>query len=173
MKAFFKWASLALLAVVLLYTLLVFVVGPVTYETRFEVDRPLADVWAVFHDETRLKDWLPGLQSIETVEGEPMTVGSRYRLTFVEEGSEVVMYETVTSVVPEREFAFLLTHEIVDSDITVSFEDLDGRTAVVTRNEVRGKGVLKPLMPLLKASMIERQQQGYDALKALIEADES
>jgi uncharacterized protein YndB with AHSA1/START domain len=172
MKTFLKWAAIAMLALVLLCTLAYFLVGPVQYETRFEVDKPVAVTWSVLMDEERASEWLGGLQSIETIEGEPKTVGSRHRLTFVENETEFVMEETVTAIVPEKEFSFLMTHEVMEADMRILLEGLGERTVVVTENEVRGKGLLKLVMPLMKAGMVSRQEQGYAVLKALIEAEE-
>jgi hypothetical protein len=45
------------------------------------------------------------------------------------------------------------------------------RSAIATTNSVRGRGLFKPIMPLMKSSMVDRSMRGYERLKAMIEAE--
>ncbi len=166
-----RWTAIAMVVVVAIYFVLTIAMPPTRYETRFEVDRPVDIAWGVFMDETRTVEWLPGLRSIETIRGEPGTVGSVHRMIFEEDGHRIEMEEEVVSVVKNREFAFRLTHEIMEADLVVRFEDLGERTRIVTTNEVRGRGLVRPLIPLMKSNMTQRQQEGYARLKAIIESE--
>ena len=101
--------ALVLLGLGVLGIILIGVISPeVTYTNSVTVEKPAAHAWAIFSDAEKLDRWLVGLESIETLEGEPMTEGSRYRLTFNVEGEEFIVTELVTDVQPVERFAFEL-----------------------------------------------------------------
>ncbi len=167
-----KWAGIVVGVLALLFGLAVLFTPPVEYETRVVVDRPVDVAWRVFADEDRTSEWLEGLKSIETISGQPQKAGSRFRLTFEEDGQEIVMEEEVLVWKDEEEFSFRLMHPMMNSDNTIRFTALgDDRTEIVSKTEVRGHPLFKPLLPLMKGAFVERNEQTYGRLKAIIEAE--
>lgn len=154
----------------LFYLLLILAVPATEFETRVEIDRPVAETWAVFMDASLAPAWMTGLAAIETLEGSPGTIGSRHRLVFDQDGQRIELEERVTRLVPEREIAFHISHDLLESDVSVRFDDLGGRTAITTTNTVVGSGLYKPLVPLAKDTMRERQLESYERLEALVES---
>lgn len=145
---------------------------PFTVETRVEVDRPVEQAWAVFADEDLITDWIGGLQKIEILEGEKGQVGSTYRLTFMENGDEVVINELITAFEPNKRMAFTIDHEIMYSDNEIRIEARgENKSEFISVSEMGGKGLfMKGLMAMGKSSVESRQQADYNRLKALIEA---
>ena len=143
------------------------------YETSFEVDRPVDVAWAVFSDEERMTEWMPGLIRMDLMEGEYETVGSKYRLVFDENGQTMEMIETITAIEPEEEFAFSFTMEeaLMEGEIRVLFEGQGERTTIRTENVVRGKSLMKIFVPLMREQMVARQELGYRQLADMIEAE--
>jgi len=167
-----KWAGIVVAGLLLLFGLAVLFAPAVQYETRVVVDRPVDACWRVFADDSRMGEWLTGFKSIETISGEPHQAGSRFRLTFEEDGQQIVFEEEVLVWKEEEEFSFRLEHAMMDSDNTIRFSDLgDGRTEIVSTSEVRGHPLFKPVLPLMKGSFVERNEQTYERLKAMIEAE--
>ena len=140
--------------------------------TTVLINRPLGDVYSCFMDKDKLDRWLTGFKSVETILGEPLTVGSKHRMVFSERGKEVEMVETVTSIKENEEFAFLLDHDCMSSENRVTFREVGGGTEITSTSSFQGKGLLwRLMMPLLKGSVRRRQQGDFEKLKRLIEGE--
>ena len=142
------------------------------FSVSLEVDKPIQHCWDILMDESRMAEWAIGFQSIETIEGEPMTVGSKHRLVFEERGKELVFIETVKVIDPPREFTFDLDHEVMNSTVSMTIESVGAeRTLLSSHTEGRPtKLLLKILMPFMVPQMKRRQFQQLENLKAIMEA---
>lgn len=169
MRTWLKGAIFVLVAVVLFYGIAYLIIPPTEFRVRVEVERPVGVAWHVFADESRMEDWLGGFQSLETIAGEPGEPGSRHRLTFVEDGQEIVFEEKVLSRVDYEEFSFRMTHPMMTGEYNIVFEGIDDRSAIVVDGKVTGEGFFRPIMPMMRASMVERVTADYERLKRLIE----
>ena len=142
------------------------------FSVSVEVDRPIQHCWDILMDESRMAEWAIGFQSIETIEGEPMTVGSKHRMVFEERGKELVFIETVKVIDPPREFTFDLDHEVMNSTVSMTLESVDAeRTLLSNHTDGRPtKLLLKIMMPFMVPQMKKRQFQQLENLKAIMEA---
>ncbi|MXY44262.1 MAG: hypothetical protein F4Y50_09505 [Dehalococcoidia bacterium] len=142
------------------------------FSVSLEVDKPIQHCWDILMDESRMAEWAIGFQSIETIEGEPMTVGSKHRLVFEERGKELVFIETVKVIDPPREFTFDLDHEVMNSTVSMTIESVGAeRTLLSSHTEGRPtKLLLKIIMPFMVPQMKRRQFQQLENLKAIMEA---
>lgn len=141
------------------------------YENEVVIDKPVATVWAVFTDESRMKDWLHGLVKVENLAGKPLEVGSKWRLEFDEDGKKVVIDEVVTAVEPNRRYAFDVSNELFTGPTDITFSEVDGRTKITATSRVVGANVLvRSFLRMAKPMMIEQSQKSYDALKRVCEA---
>ncbi|MYD50711.1 MAG: SRPBCC family protein [Dehalococcoidia bacterium] len=142
------------------------------FSVSLEVDKPIQHCWDILMDESRMAEWAIGFQSIETIEGEPMTVGSKHRMVFEERGKELVFIETVKVIDPPREFTFDLDHEVMNSTVSMTCESVGvERTLLSSHTEGRPtKLLLKIMMPFMVPQMKRRQFQQLENLKAITEA---
>ena len=142
------------------------------YSLSIEVDRPIEDAWEVYMDESRMREWLTGYRSMELIEGEPLTVGSKHRILFEDRGRDLVLEETVTAIDPPREFAFDLEHEIMSSSMRITLESIGpDRTRLVSTTETRSPKLLwKIILPFMTPQMRKRNRGDLEMLKAMIEA---
>lgn len=142
------------------------------FSVSVEVDRPIQHCWDILMDESRMAEWAIGFKSVETMEGEPMTVGSKNRMVFEERGKELVFIETIRVVDPPREFTFDLDHEVMESTVSMTCESLGAEsTRLSCYTEGRPpKLLLKILMPFMVPQMKKRQFQQLENLKAMMEA---
>ncbi len=142
------------------------------FSVCLEVDRPIQHCWDILMDESRMAEWAIGFQGIETIEGEPMTVGSKHRMVFEERGKELVFIETVKVIDPPREFTFDLDHEVMNSTVSMTLESV-GAERTLLSNHTDGrptKLLLKIMMPFMVPQMKKRQFQQLENLKAIMEA---
>jgi len=142
------------------------------FTVSVEVDRPMQHCWDILMDESRMAEWAIGFQSIETIEGEPMTVGSKHRMVFEERGKELVFIETVKVIDPPREFTFDLDHEVMNSTVSMTCESVGAeRTLLSSHTDGHPtKLLLKIMMPFMVPQMKKRQFQQIENLKAIMEA---
>ena len=142
------------------------------FSVSIEVDKPIQHCWDILMDESRMAEWAIGFKSVETIEGEPMTVGSKNRMVFEERGKEIVFIETIMVIDPPREFTFDLDHELMNSTVSMTFESLGAEmTRLSTYTEGRPPKLLfKIMMPFMVPQMKKRQFQQLENLKAMMEA---
>ena len=142
------------------------------FSVSLEVDKPIQHCWDILMDESRMAEWAIGFQSIETIEGEPMTVGSKHKMVFEERGKELVFIETVKVIDPPGEFTFDLDHEVMNSTVSMTLESV-GAERTLLSNHTDGrptKLLLKIMMPFMVPQMKKRQFQQLENLKAIMEA---
>ena len=70
------------------------------YRVSVEVNKPIEEAWEVLMDESKMGEWLEGYKGMELLEGEPLTVGSKHKMIFEEDGQELTFTETVTAISP-------------------------------------------------------------------------
>jgi len=112
------------------------------YESRVAIDLPRSEVWEKFNDESNMKKWLKGLESIELVEGERGKPGSRYRLVILNEGERIEIFETMREIRPQDLYSFTLDAEPLVNEVTVLFSDAGGKTEMVQKEAVTGRNII-------------------------------
>ena len=143
------------------------------YSVSVEVNKPIEEAWEVLMDESKMGEWLTGYKSMELIEGEPLTVGSKHKMIFEERGNDVVLIETVTAIDPPREFAFNLDHELMNVSTRMTLERIGSdRTRLVSDTETRSPKLLwKIIMPFMTPQMKKRNRGDLEKLKAMIESN--
>lgn len=171
MKALKVIGGILLLIIIAFF--LIGVINPTTtYENSITINKPVEQVWNVFTDPETMDQWLVGMQSIETLEGEPMEEGSRYRLTFDMEGEQVDIIEEVTKVSKNELFAFTLESDPLTSEVEIQFIPVDSTVTRIQASTLsEGNGMLwKPIITLSGSVMQQQSQLSYDKLKQLVES---
>lgn len=112
------------------------------YESRVAIDLPRDRVWEKFNDDSKMKEWLRGLESIELVEGEKGKPGSRYRLVIENEGERVEILETMKEIRPPELYSFTLEAEPLINEVAVTFSEVDGKTEMIQKEAVTGKSLV-------------------------------
>ena len=136
-----------------------------------DVDKPITEAWEVFMGESKLPEWLTGFQSMELIEGERLTDGSKHRMVFKERDKEIVFIETVNAIKAPNEFSFTLDHESMASDLTITREHRQGPDWISSHTHMQVKTFMwKIMMLFMKGQMRKPQVQQYEKLNALIES---
>jgi carbon monoxide dehydrogenase subunit G len=147
-----------------------FIYPTLTSETRVTINKPRDVVWKYFIDQKNLKDWLPNVKSFEKISGEPMTAGSKFKMTFDEDGREIVMTETMTEVKDKEVFAFVLENEVMTANARITFIDKGDKTEVVENNTFSGGNFFwRSLFALMQSGLEKNSAAAYEKLKANIE----
>lgn len=142
------------------------------YSVSVEVNKPIEEAWEVLMDESKMGEWLEGYKGMELIEGEPLTVGSKHKMIFEENGQEMTFTETVTAIEPLKEFSFDFDHDMMSSSIQMTLESVGmASTRITNRTKFSANGFfINLLMFFMTPRMKSRQRRSFAHLKALIEA---
>ena len=142
----------------------------VTYKSEVLVNEPLDTSWAVFTDSTRLGEWLDGYKGQKQLSGKPNEEGSKYEMTFIQNGETIHVTEEITTFREGEKFYFTLEADVLTSEVQVDFSEEEGRTRIKAKSVVKGKNpIFRSMFALMKGTFDEQDQTSYENLKAAIE----
>ncbi len=164
-------AVLLLIGVLIVIFLSPSVLRPtLTHETKVTIGKPLEGVWDKFSDPGNMGKWLDGFKSIETISGEPETVGSRHRIVIEKDGRRFEAIETVKEFVPQKRVAFELDGDIMTNDVIITVDGRGNATEIIQAETIKPKGFLyKAMMYRMQSSMQEQSETNLTNLKKFIE----
>ena len=168
-----KWVGI-IVGVLIVGFLAIGVITPdFSYHNSVTVNAPVEKAYSVFTDESKMSEWLTGLQRIENVSGAPLEAGSKWKLVFDEGGRTIEVLEEVTAVDPNQRFAFNIDTEPFAGTVDIRFAAIDSTTCKIdATSTVDGKNMVwKSVLALSKSMMTDRAQEQYGLLKRLIETD--
>ena len=167
---FLKYLLGIIAVLVVLFFLLGMIKSEVSYSNEIMVDKPLSESWAVSQDESKMKDWLEGLQKVEHVSGTPGKVGSVSDIYFINEGEEMVIRETITEIVPNESVAMTFTSDFMDMDYKLTMTSEDNKTKISSSTTCQGNGMVsKSLIAMMGGTMESQEQTNLNNLKKTIE----
>lgn len=143
-----------------------------TFTVSVQIDRPITVVWEKFVDENNMQYWMQGFKKIETISGNRGEIGNKFRLTFDENGEEVVVNEELLALIEKEKFAFSIDNDVLNGTGEFTFKAVDSnRTELIYHNESEGKGLFwKSLLFLSRQQIIQRNQNNFSSLKSFIES---
>ncbi len=168
-----------LLLTIVILVLAFFAVGmihpEVEYGSEIIVNKPIEEAWAVAEDESKYPLWLDGFKSMELIEGEYGTVGSKYKI-IVNPGDGQQDFEMVETVISKEELDHINMHfdsEMMDFEQLITYSETDEGVSIKTESKVIGKGIFLrstfALMEMLTGSFTKQEAKNQNALKKVIE----
>jgi len=142
------------------------------YESEIVVDKSAAESWAVMSDESTLPKWIEGYIRSELVSGKPDEIGAVSNVYVDENGSEMMMQETVTDVKLNELLAMTFTMDFMDMDYEALFNEKDGKTTITSRSTTKGNGLFaKSLISFMPGAMKAQEDKNMNSLKTLINSN--
>lgn len=143
----------------------------VVLASEVEIDKPIEQVWRVFSDETRMQEWMDGLQRTESISGDALTVGGRSKLVFLEGEEEIEVIEEVTECKPGELYSFKMETDPFEGTTEIRFSAGENGTKLSAVTTMDGRNLVWcALLRLMKGAIADRNQGYYENLKRLIEA---
>jgi uncharacterized protein YndB with AHSA1/START domain len=140
-----------------------------TLETMLE--KPIDVVWRAFDNADNLKRWMPTLTDYQQLSGTPGQPGATSRLTFLENGRNIVMDETILSRREPFELILRLDTEHGANDVAHRLESMaGGQTKWTLDAEFSFKGFLRFLAPLFRGMIRKRLQDDCNRFKEMLES---
>lgn len=150
-----------------------FLTPTITYDSEIQVDKPVKEAWAVMNDESKVSQWLKGITDMEHVSGEKGSVGAVTKYTFLENGTESIIFETIKSINPNEHVAMdFEMKDVMNIDYKVNFVEKDGKTNINSTSTVTGLGMfMRSMVSFMKGTMQAQEDENLGNLKKLIEAN--
>ncbi|WP_299246713.1 SRPBCC family protein [uncultured Aquimarina sp.] len=142
----------------------------VSYENEVVVDKPANESWAVMSDESNLPKWIDGFKRTELVSGTANTVGAVSNVYVDENGTEMMMEETITALKLNEHMAMTFTMDFMDMDYEIFFKEEGGKTTISSKSTTMGNGIFaKSLISFMTGAMKEQEDKNLNNLKKLID----
>jgi len=143
----------------------------ISYSSEIIVDKPVEEAWMVMNDESKINQWIKGITNMEHVSGVKGTVGAVTKYTFVEDGQESIMLETLKTVRPNEQAAMdFVVEGAMAMDYQVNFSEIDGKTHIQSSTTTTGAGlIMRSIVSFMKSTMQASEDENMANLKKLIE----
>ena len=166
-----KWILGILIALFLLFILIGFISPTYDESIVTEIDAPVEKTFAIANDEKYMSQWLENYKSMELIKGDGKSKGSQWKVVFDQNGKDFEMIETVTDYIENEKFAFDINDDHGKYNISLNFEEKNGKTILTERMVGAAKGMMDKSFVALMKSSIKKQKSGwYQNLKKLVES---
>ncbi len=143
------------------------------HENRVMINEPREEVWKKMMDAGKMGKWLKGFKSIETLSGEPGTVGSKYKIVVEEDGHRFEAIETVKEVIENEKFAFILDGDVLTNDVVIILADKGLTTDYTQAETITGKGIfMRALLYWMQSEFSKRSKDSLESFKKYLEEDQ-
>ena len=147
-------------------------VKQVEYSSEVTVNKPAKEAWAVYQDESKMKDWLEGFESIKLTKGEKNEIGSEYLVTINQDGETFEIKEILNSFKEFENVNFDFDNDFMLMNYNIDFLDSEGSTKIKSHSIVQPHGLfMRAMTPLIKGSMIAQEEKHMNDLKKVIESN--
>jgi carbon monoxide dehydrogenase subunit G len=133
------------------------------------VRRPLEEAFAFVGDFANSERWDPGVASARALTEGAVRVGSRYELIVVFNGRRLPMTYEVTAYDPPNRVELRGSGSTVNARDDIRFESTSDGTRIRYLADLRLKGPLRLLEPLLRSKFEETGRQAIEGMRAALE----
>jgi uncharacterized protein YndB with AHSA1/START domain len=144
--------------------------GWVSIENAVEIARPPRAVFDYLTDITKELEWNPRTRRVEKLTSGPIGPGTRFGAEWIKGNPAIVEYVTFehptawTSIARSRR---------LDAKGEGRISPTEHGSRVVIRTQLRPKGLLALLFPVMRRTMHQREDQNLERVKAILEGRES
>jgi hypothetical protein len=119
------------------------------YQATIDTERDLEDVFAYLSDFSNTREWDPGVVEAERLNGQPVKQGTEFRLVAEFLGRKAPLVYRIVEYEPPRAVSFLGENPTVVSRDRITFEAIETGTRITYDADLKLKGPLRILDPLL------------------------
>jgi hypothetical protein len=137
----------------------------------YVLGRKREEVWKAFDNPDNMKKWQPTLAAFEPMVGTPGQEGAVSKLTYREDGRQIVLMETITIRREPEEYGGTYESDMATSVIHNRFEpDGPWTTRWNITIDFRFRGLWRLLGPLFKGAIARRTRADLERFKILLES---
>lgn len=165
-----KFLLKVLVIIIILFFLSGLLFSKISYTTSQRINLPIDQTFALFNDDSKMKDWMVGLQSFKVIEEKPGVVGSRYQIVIDAQDTFTKMDELVTSYKENEKVSLTIESiEMIKKD-NYTFQSIDNQTLIQNKSTTEGKTYFLRCLYASFYFFIKRTDQGIlDSFKVYAE----
>ena len=165
-----KFLLKALVVILILFFLSGLLFSKISYTTSQRINLPVDQTFALFNDNSKMKDWMVGLQSFKVIEEKPGVVGSRYQIVIDAQNTFIKMEELVTSYRENEKVSLTIESVQMIKKDNYTFQAIDNQTLIQNESTTEGKTYfLKCLYASFYVLIKCTDQENLDSFKAYVE----
>jgi uncharacterized protein YndB with AHSA1/START domain len=161
MQKVFRKIALVILVLLLIFLSLGLFIPKVTYETMGELEMPKEEVFALYNDMDKIKEWIPEIVEVETLVETPDKIGSEFRMIVENNGQEMEMMERVVDFVPNEKVALSFDAGMMLKKDVFTFEERGNTTLIKGSHEVEGSSYYTKCVFAFFKGPFQKIDQGY------------
>jgi len=169
---YLKYTAIILSLLVFMFLILGMIKPTIEYDSHITVDKSVEESWNVIQDPNKMSEWMTGFKSFEHISGEPGQVGSVSHVIFDTNGSEVIIKETITKIIPNHSIAMTFQNDMMEMDYELEMKGDGNQTEIRTSTLVEGNGMItKSFIAISPGSLKKQEDTNLSMLKKAIEAN--
>jgi uncharacterized membrane protein len=157
-------------ALVLVFFATGLLVKETNYKAQVSVNEPLADVFTTFNNTENVKNWIPEIKTVETINENVGKTGSSYKIVLDNQGQEITMTEKVVAYVPNEKVTLFFDAENMLKKDDYVFTENNGVTTITLNSSCRSDSYIMACMfPYFKSTFQDQDQAYLNNFKTYIE----
>ena len=140
-------------------------------EGEIVINRPVEEVFDFVADERNEPRYNPRMRDAEQISEGPIGRGTRFRTELETMGRTVPMIVEFTDYERPRRLASVARSSMMETEGALTFESVPGGTRMRWSWEVRPRGALRLMAPLVGVIGRRQEQRIWGNLKRLLEAE--
>ena len=140
-------------------------------ESRVEIDAPPGSVFPWLVEPDRLARWISGFVGSEPIGAAEVRVGSRSRDIIEAEGRRIEVVTEIVELHPGERLAVHITSSSHDQLDSYDLQTRNGVTELTYRSDMRMRGLIRLLGPLITRQIRARAEKDLATLKRVVEAE--
>ena len=150
------------------------VTGLIVKETRYTaevtINKPIAEVFSNFAKIDSVKNWIPEIQSVETVHKNPGITGNVYSLVVLNQGEEITMTEKIMAYIPNEKITLFYDAENMLKKDDYLFSEKNGVTTIRLNASCQSDSyIMACIFPYFKSTFREQDQSYLNNFKTFLE----
>ncbi|WP_299671675.1 SRPBCC family protein [uncultured Polaribacter sp.] len=164
-----------ILIVISLVILAFFMTGLVVKETNYtaqvSIEKPISEVFNTFTKIDSVKNWIPEVKSVKTINKNPGITGSVYRLVVLNQGQEITMTEKIMAYVANEKVTLFYDAENMLKKDDYLFSEENGITTIILHASCQSESfIMACVFPYFKGTFKAQDQSYLNNFKIFLES---
>lgn len=146
------------------------VIQKTSYSAKVSINKPLNEVFNNFMKIDSVKNWIPEIQSVESVNLNPGITGSVYNVVVLNKGQEIKMTEKIMAYVPNEKVTLFFDAENMLKKDDYLFSEENGVTTITLNASCQSESYIMACMfPYFKGTFRDQDQSYLNNFKNYLE----
>ena len=140
------------------------------YSVEIDINKPLPEIFKKFNDQNSIREWIPEITSIESIDEKPGVIGSQYRIIMENNGQKMTKKEKILAFVENQKVTQYFDAEGVIKTDDYTFTSQGQKTKVVLTATYQGKSyILSCIFPYFKGTFKGVDEKNLNSFKEFVE----